>query len=124
MVLCVLDGDGTIFADHLLRAGLQGGREAARNLTNGMWDYLKGPDYDGHAHFNVWLSIYFNKGGLLDTLVRSDVCTADQFESFLVGISQASPRFVLVDVGHGKEAADAKIKGLVLVVLFFPIRFR
>jgi hypothetical protein len=49
--------------------------------------------------------------GLLDTLTGHDICTREQFEAFLVGFSQASPRFLLVDVGYGKEAADAKIKG-------------
>ena len=112
MVLCVLDGDGNIFADHLLKAGLEGGREAARSLTYGIYTYLEENGYNGQSsRFTFWLSIYFNRKGLQETLVRNGVCTAEQFEGFIVGISQASPRFLLVDVGYGKEAADSKIKG-------------
>ncbi|KAF8323731.1 hypothetical protein DL93DRAFT_2069694 [Clavulina sp. PMI_390] len=36
----------------------------------------------------------------------------DDFEQFLMGFNQASPLFQMVDVGHGKEVADAKIKDL------------
>ncbi|KAL5530511.1 hypothetical protein ACEPAF_6769 [Sanghuangporus sanghuang] len=121
MVLCILDGDGNIFADHHLKAGLEGGREAARRLTRGIYSYLEENGYSGQSsRFTFWLSIYFNKKGLQETLVRSGVCTADQFEAFVVGISQASPRFLLVDVGYGKEAADSKIKEYLQTYTRFP----
>ncbi|EJD00942.1 uncharacterized protein FOMMEDRAFT_110379 [Fomitiporia mediterranea MF3/22] len=120
MVLCVLDGDGNIFANHLLAAGLEGGREAARSLTGGIWDYMKAQGYEGQPRFTFWLSIYFNRKGLQETLVRNNVCTVDQFDAFLVGFSQASPRFNLIDVGYGKEAADAKIKEYLQTYTRFP----
>ncbi|KAI5116544.1 hypothetical protein M0805_004327 [Coniferiporia weirii] len=122
MILCVIDGDGNIFNDHLLSAGLEGGREAARTLTSGIADYLQGIIQGQYVQgrFTFWLSIYFNRRGLQDTLVKSNVCTLDQFEAFLVGFSQASPRFLLVDVGHGKEAADAKIKEYLQTYTRFP----
>ncbi|KAL5508466.1 hypothetical protein ACEPAH_6085 [Sanghuangporus vaninii] len=121
MVLCILDGDGNIFADHHLKAGLEGGREAARRLTHGIYSYLEENGYNGQSsRFTFWLSIYFNRKGLQETLVRSGVCTAEQFEAFVVGISQASPRFMLVDVGYGKEAADSKIKEYLQTYTRFP----
>lgn len=121
MVLCVLDGDGNIFADHLLATGLEGGRAAAQNLTMGIGGYLKDLGHDWHNPLQFWVSIYFNRKGLQDALVRGDVCTAEQFEAFLMGLSQASPRFLLVDVGYGKEAADSKIKGLIPPIVILTL---
>jgi hypothetical protein len=34
-----------------------------------------------------------------------------KFDDFIVGFNQAAERFLMVDVGSAKEAADAKIKG-------------
>lgn len=34
-----------------------------------------------------------------------------KFEDFVIGFNQAAERFLMVDVGTAKEAADAKIKG-------------
>ncbi|KAH8113332.1 hypothetical protein DFH11DRAFT_1601415 [Phellopilus nigrolimitatus] len=120
MILCVIDGDGNIFTDHLLAAGQEGGREAARTLTAGIANYLSAQGTQIRGRFTFWLSIYFNRKGLQDTLVKSNVCSAEQFEAFLVGFSQASPRFLLVDVGHGKEAVDAKIKEYLQTYTRFP----
>lgn len=47
----------------------------------------------------------------METLSGNSLCTPEQLEAFLIGFSQASPRFQLVEVGAGKEAVDAKIKG-------------
>jgi hypothetical protein len=37
--------------------------------------------------------------------------TKAKFEDFYIGFNQAAEKFLMVDVGSGKEAADAKIKG-------------
>ncbi|OBZ80082.1 hypothetical protein A0H81_01170 [Grifola frondosa] len=68
----------------------------------------------------VWLTIYCNKSGLLDTLISNQVCTAEEFEAFVLGFNQASPLFSIVDVGNGKEAADSKIKECLRVFTRFP----
>lgn len=60
----------------------------------------------------IWLTVYCNKSGLLETLTNNNVCTAEQFENFVIGFNQAAPLFSFVDVGSGKERADEKIKGL------------
>lgn len=59
----------------------------------------------------IWLTIYCNKKGLTEALTSTNVCTAEQFEQFVMGFNQAAPLFSIVDVGVGKEAADSKIKG-------------
>lgn len=111
MILCVIDGDGNIFNNNLLVSGLEGGREAGRVLMQGIDEYLKTSNFQSRGRLTLWLSVYFNKKGLQETLIAHNVCSLEQFEAFLTGFSQASPRFSLVDVGPGKEAADAKIKG-------------
>lgn len=60
----------------------------------------------------IWLTIYCNKKGLMETLASNNVCAADDFEQFVTGFNQAAPLFSFVDVGAGKEAADSKIKGM------------
>lgn len=82
-------------------------------LTKGLTDHLSSVDSEALApgRGQVWLTIYCNKSGLLDTLTHNNICTTEQFEAFVIGFNQASPLFSIVDVGSGKEAADSKIKG-------------
>ena len=48
----------------------------------------------------------------MDTFGRVGLLTAKtKFEEFTLGFNQAAERFMIVDVGGAKEAADAKIKG-------------
>ena len=61
----------------------------------------------------LWAYVFYNKRGLLDTFSRAggELREArDAFEEFAIGFNQSSERFLMVDVGSGKEAADAKIK--------------
>lgn len=84
-------------------------------LTKGLTDHMasldasqSGPSGRGE----IWLTIYCNKKGLTETLIANEVCTAEQFEQFVMGFNQAAPLFSFVDAGVGKEAADSKIKGV------------
>ncbi|KAF9247164.1 hypothetical protein BU15DRAFT_58049 [Melanogaster broomeanus] len=108
-VICLLDGDGTIFSADLMNQGQEGGLEAARMLTEKIRQYLS----SDHAYeqFHLWVYLFYNKRGLLDTFGRVGLTAAKQrFEDFIMGFNQAAERFVMVDVGGSKEAADAKIK--------------
>lgn len=98
--------------------GRAGGSQAAQLLTKGIIDYLSETEdsktessssISGRAQ--IWVSVLCNKLGLQETLTSRQLCTSEQFESFFMGFNQASPLFLLADVGSGKEAADAKIKG-------------
>ena len=111
LIVCLIDGDGNIFSQDLLRYGLPGGRQAAALLTKGLNDHLESIDSPDAGRAQLWLTIYFNKTGLLETLAQNHVCDAEQFEAFVMGFNQAAPLFSMVDVGSGKEAADSKIKG-------------
>ena len=80
-------------------------------LKKGLTDHVATYD-EGLSHrAPLWLTIYCNKSGLLDILMKNRICNSDQFENFFHGFNQASPLFSIVDVGSGKEAADAKIRG-------------
>lgn len=72
---------------------------------------MSGLDIKTNGRHQVWLTVYCNKAGLLETLTNNEICTAEQFEEFCLGFNQAHPLFSLIDAGGGKEAADAKIKG-------------
>ncbi|KAI0801289.1 hypothetical protein C8Q74DRAFT_1454658 [Fomes fomentarius] len=123
LILCLIDGDGNIFSADLIKQGQGGGRQAAMLLTMGLTDYLA--SLDPAAAFSpsrgqIWLSIYCNKNGLLETLINNSICTMEEFEAFVLGFNQASPLFSIVDVGNGKEAADSKIKEYLRVFTRFP----
>ena len=118
LVLCLIDGDGNIFSQDLVSQGRIGGSHAAQLLTKGIIDYLsetEDPKMDSSLSISgrvqLWVSVFCNKAGLQETLTNRHICTAEQFESFIMGFNQASPLFLVTDVGNGKEAADAKIKG-------------
>ena len=64
----------------------------------------------GH-HSRLFTIIYFNRVGLGDTLCCNGVCSRNDFEDFVIGFNQSDPLFAMIDVGRGKEAADAKIRG-------------
>ncbi|KAF9229318.1 hypothetical protein BS17DRAFT_16202 [Gyrodon lividus] len=120
LFLCLIDGDGNIFSQELLTAGHAGGRQAAMLLTKGLTDYMVETDAETSGRGQVWLTVYCNKSGLTDTLVNNEICTAGEFETFILGFNQSSPLFSIVDVGSGKEAADAKIKECLRIFTRFP----
>lgn len=61
----------------------------------------------------------------MDTFARASAiggdfrAARDAFDEFMLGFNQACERFAIVDVGSGKEAADAKMKGM---ARFYMIR--
>jgi len=110
MLLALIDGDGNIFQKELLKLGLHGGRLAAQLLNESITTYVRERDENG-ARAQLWVYVFFNMKGLVQTLVAHDICTANEFEAFITGFNQANPRFTINDVHSGKEAADVKIKG-------------
>ncbi|OCH90721.1 hypothetical protein OBBRIDRAFT_583390 [Obba rivulosa] len=124
LILCVVDGDSNIFSPVLLSQGHQGGRQAAQDLTKGIAEYLSQEDVQVYGRLSFWVTIYLNKRGLLSVLLEENICTADQFDGFISGLSQASPRFGVVDVGMGKDGPDVKIKEYIQTCTRFPQTLR
>ncbi|KAG6378862.1 hypothetical protein JVT61DRAFT_13142 [Boletus reticuloceps] len=120
-IICLLDGDGTIFSQDLILQGQEGGLEAARLLTENVRNFLVADI--GHEKFHLWVYLFYNKRGLLETFARVGLSSARlKFDDFIIGFNQAAERFLMVDVGGSKEAADAKIKGYILAILpFHPL---
>ncbi|CAL1701466.1 unnamed protein product [Somion occarium] len=104
-VICLIDGDGAIFSLVQVAKGQAGGQTAAAKLTESIRQYLP----SDHYQLSVW--VFLNKGGLLETLRKCGKEDARRnLEDFIKGFNQAADRFLMVDVGSGKEAVDAKIK--------------
>ncbi|KAJ7786351.1 hypothetical protein B0H16DRAFT_28332 [Mycena metata] len=121
LLLCLIDGDGHIFKKELITQGRSGGRQAAMLLTKGLTDYTaRATDTPQMSRAQVWLTVFCNKTGLIDTLVNQDICTKEQFKEFCFGFNQAAPLFSILDVGPGKESADSKIKEYLRVFTRFP----
>ncbi|EIM92450.1 uncharacterized protein STEHIDRAFT_151774 [Stereum hirsutum FP-91666 SS1] len=114
LLLCLIDGDGNLWAEDLWQLGQLGGRQAALLLTQGITEHAD------DSRSQLWVTVYCNKAGLMETLVKNRVCSSEQFEGFLHGFNLASPLFSIIDVGNGKEAADTKIKECLRVFTRFP----
>jgi len=72
------------------------------------------------GRLSFWITIYYNRIGLTSVLERHQICTPEQLEAFTMGFSQASPRFLLVDVGYGKDATFTKITEYLQTYIRFP----
>jgi hypothetical protein len=108
-VVCLIDGDGAIFSRELVNKGHAGGLLAAKKLSEGTADFLTSKC--GLSQFQLWVYVFLNKKGLVETFERMRPNFYKQnFDDFVLGFNQSADRFLLVDVGGGKEAADAKIK--------------
>lgn len=68
--------------------------------------------------YHLYVYVFYNKQGLVNAIGRAGYFDAKlKFDEFSFGFNQAAERFIMVDVGGGKEQADAKIKGALF--LFF-----
>jgi len=100
-----------VFNREFLTEGYQGGRAAAQQLTKAIAEHLSNEDIHLYGRLSFWITVYLNKRNLSETLVLNNVCSEEQFDSFLTGFGHASPRFSVIDVGFGTESAEPKIKG-------------
>ncbi|KAJ7086743.1 hypothetical protein C8R44DRAFT_820940 [Mycena epipterygia] len=123
-ILCVINGDQKLFHGSLLVQGRQGGIVAAQKLTQTIATHLSTEDLLIFGRISFWITVYFNRAHLLDTLVVNNICSVQQFDAFLGGFSQCSPRFSLVDVGYGLDGTDMKIRECVQTYARFPQTLR
>jgi hypothetical protein len=100
-----------VFPKSLLLQGQTGGRQAAQSLTKAIAEYLANEDLQVLGRLSFWITIYYNRRNLLELLHDNDVCATEQFEAFLSGFSETSPRFTMVDVGFNKGATVSKVLG-------------
>ncbi|KAG9038425.1 hypothetical protein FRB95_001282 [Tulasnella sp. JGI-2019a] len=122
IAICLIDGDGAVFNDDLLRKGQDGGAEAARQLKEGLLKHIS--ETEGIRPRDTKAMIFMNVTGLGWALERHGICNGGVFRQFILGFNQATPLFAVVDVGNGKEAADAKLReNLLLFSRFRQTRY-
>ena len=80
-------------------------------LTKAVAGYLANEDLQVLGRLSFWITIYYNKRNLLELLLDNELCAAEQFEAFLSGFSETSPRFSMVDVGFSKGGTVSKVMG-------------
>ncbi|KAK7696427.1 hypothetical protein QCA50_001084 [Cerrena zonata] len=110
-VVCLIDGDGTIFSPSYLAQGQVGGLNAAQILVEHIREYLLKEDSLSSSNYELFIYCFLHKKGLVETLAKAGYSDAsDKFDEFIAGFNQAGHRFLMVDVGSGKENADSKLR--------------
>ncbi|KAJ7708978.1 hypothetical protein B0H17DRAFT_1031419 [Mycena rosella] len=108
-VVMLLDGDGAIFSAQFIGQGQKGGHAAAQLLADATFQHIV--THYGPRVLQLWVYVFFNKRGLTDTFRRAGLAALiSNFEEFVMGFNQSTERFLMIDVGNMKEAADAKLK--------------
>ncbi|PYH43453.1 uncharacterized protein BP01DRAFT_424782 [Aspergillus saccharolyticus JOP 1030-1] len=111
-VLVLIDGDGYMFKEHLIKAGSDGGITAARLMQDSIREILH--DRLGHQadQCRIMVRIYANVLGLSKTLARYGFVghEARSLSPFVANLTSSQDLFDFVDAGDKKEAADYKIR--------------
>jgi hypothetical protein len=96
------------FNADLVQQGLDGGKKAANALRNAVLEQC----CDLSEDTEVIAKVCANITGLAKAMKR-DGCldNPEDLRDFTLGFTQGKASFDFVDVGHGKERADSKIKG-------------
>ncbi|KAK3683924.1 hypothetical protein B0T22DRAFT_501279 [Podospora appendiculata] len=106
-VVVLIDGDGLLFKENFIRQGIEGGKQAAYALRTAI---LK--ECGQHASgVEVIAQVFANLEGLARAMRRDGSLDSESsLKDFSLGFTQGKATFDFVDVGHGKERADNKIK--------------
>lgn len=111
-ILVLIDGDGMIFEDHLLKKGEAGGKESAAILWSATRDYVNEVMPDLSSNYKIVVRIYANLKGLGEVCHRATILeNPATAENFARGFTGSKQLFDFVDVGIGKDRADDKISG-------------
>ncbi|KAI4151036.1 MAG: hypothetical protein LQ341_000985 [Variospora aurantia] len=112
-VSVLIDGDGMIFEDELMRRGELGGKEAATKLWNAIKDHMHEKLPSIPSDCRIVTRIYANLKGLAEICYKSGIVERiNTIEDFYRGFTGSKILFDFVDVGHGKDRADEKITEL------------
>lgn len=96
------------FKEAFTAQGIDGGKKAAYALRAAILEQC-----GSHAgEIEVVAKVYANLAGLCKAMRRDgSLASESDLKDFSLGFTQAKASFDFVDVGHGKERADNKIKG-------------
>lgn len=105
----LVDGDGMLFDADLIKQGIEGGKLAAAQLRNAVMEHCE----SDILHLEVIANVYANLDGLAYAMMRDGTMeSVEHLKNFAVGFTQGKASFNFIDVGHGKERADSKIRGM------------
>ncbi|EED12892.1 CCCH zinc finger protein [Talaromyces stipitatus ATCC 10500] len=108
-VIVLLDGDKTLFLDQYVRAGEQGGKDAANKLATDMGAYLS-ENLPNVASPKIVVRIFANLRGLGNTYHQAGIIDKTSvMEDFVRGFNESGLLFDFVDVGQAKTSAEDKI---------------
>jgi len=114
----IIDGDGAVFREELISQGEQGGTTAAHELHSQIENYLK--EKHNLSQLEVFVQVFLSMDGLSKALFTSGAIKNTDERNILFkfarGFNSASPLFSFVDVKHGKEMADNKVRELFKVM--------
>lgn len=117
-VIALVDGDGAIFQDSLMRNAETGGSLAGSRLKRQIGKSLGTTPLE-HG-LEVFARVYANFRGLGRVLSQSGLIRySDDLQRFARGFTNTRPGFDFVDVDYGKENADSKIRRECCVRTFF-----
>lgn len=120
LILCVINGNEHLFNPSLLKQGVTGGRIAAELITQSIANFLSNVNLPVSESISFWITVYVDKMSALEKLILAGACTSAQFQDFLTGFSQVSPRLLVVDVGSTTEGVDRKIQEYLRTYAKFP----
>ncbi|PYI34489.1 hypothetical protein BP00DRAFT_54554 [Aspergillus indologenus CBS 114.80] len=111
-VLVLVDGDGYLFKEHLIKAGGDGGITAARLMHDSIRELLHDRLGSQADQCRIMVRIYANVLGLSKALARSGLVghEARSLSPFVANLTSSQDLFDFVDAGDKKEAADYKIR--------------
>lgn len=110
-ILVLVDADGYIFNDSLIRAGADGGTQAAQLLHSNIKASLQ---KKGLEQCEIMVRLYANVAGLSRALSKAGLIGADKrsLAPFIANFNRSYPLADFIDAGELKENADFKLRGL------------
>ena len=112
LAVALIDGDGYVFASHYVADGRKGGQAVASILDKELTAALG-------RRIPILVVVYLSRAMLSEVMAYNNMLGKEpNLDQFIIGFNQASPLFSIVDVGPGKEAADSKIKGVSISVVY------
>ncbi|KAK1634639.1 hypothetical protein BDP81DRAFT_462450 [Colletotrichum phormii] len=121
-VFVIIDGDGAVFQESLLRRGAEGGAEAGYLLSTEIKNYVTEAYPEAASEdWNIIVQVVLNMDGLAKKLHASGIIPFTTSERTLIefgrGFGRAQPLFSFIDVGSGKESADHKIREMLRIMV-------
>lgn len=111
-VLVLVDGDGYLFKEHFIRAGSDGGINAARELNDTIRELMHHTMGAEADRCRIMVRVYANVLGLSKVLARNGMVghEARSLSPFSSAFNRSQDLFDFVDAAEKKEGSDFKIR--------------